>query len=81
MNDYNYPFAYGDKNKYFMFHRKYIPIQEFETSTKNQYHYSIKKGDESKDDKITDDNEGIIEYGNDYIKCKIIDDRDSIKSY
>ena len=32
-NDINYSFAYGEKNIYFMLHQKYIPIQEYETST------------------------------------------------
>ena len=31
--DVKYPFAYGEKNIYFMVHRKYITIEEFTTST------------------------------------------------
>ena len=36
---------------------------------KNQYQYLYKKDDEIKGDNIRDENEGIIEYGNDTIKC------------
>ena len=43
-NDFNYTFAYGKENIYFMLHRKYIPIQEYENSTmKNEYDYLYKK--------------------------------------
>ena len=51
-----------------MAHQKYIPIQEYENSTmKNEYHYLYKK-----DGEIKDKDEGIAEYGNDFINCKII---------
>ena len=39
---------------------------------KNEYQYLYKKGEELKADNITVANEGIIEYGNDFINCKII---------
>ena len=39
---------------------------------KNQCQYLYKKDDEIKGGNITDENKGIIEYGNDYINCKII---------
>ena len=56
-----------------MLHQKYIPIQEYENSTvKNEYQYLFKKDEELKGDNITVENEGIFEYGNDFIKCKII---------
>ena len=72
-NDVKYPFAYGKENIYFMAHQKYIPIQEYENSImKNEYQYLYKKDCELKGDKITDENEGIVEYGNDFINCKII---------
>ena len=35
-NDNNYPFAYGEKKIYFMLLWKYIPIQEYSTSTKKR---------------------------------------------
>ena len=45
-----------------MLHQKYLPIQEYRSSTeKDEYEYLYKK----------DGNEGIVEYGNDFIKCKI----------
>ena len=72
-NDIKYTYAYGKENIYFMSHQKYIPIQEYENSTmKNEYQYLYKKDEELKDDNITDENEGIIEYGNDFINCKIV---------
>ena len=37
-----------------------------------EYQYLYKKDDELKGVKITDENEGIVEYGNDFIHCKII---------
>ena len=47
-----------------MCHQKYIPIQEYKNS--------IEKDDELKGDNITDEKEGIVEYGNDFLYCKII---------
>ena len=39
-NDIKFPFARGNEETYFMLHRKYIPIQEYENSTvKNEYLY------------------------------------------
>ena len=50
-----------------MSHQKYIPIQVYETSTlKNEYEYLYKKDAELNGENITDDNEGILEYGNDF---------------
>ena len=72
-NDVKYPFAHSKENIYFMLHQKYIPIQEYENSImKNEYKYLYKKDDELKGDNITDENEGIVEYGNNFINCKII---------
>ena len=63
-NDVKFPFAYGKENIYFMLEQKYIPIQEYENSTmKNEYQYLYKKDEELK---------GVVEYGNDFINCKII---------
>ena len=43
-NDVKFPYAYGENNIYFMLQRKYIPVQEYETSTlKNEYEYLNKK--------------------------------------
>ena len=36
-----------------------------------------KRNDELKSDNITDENEGIVEYGNDFIISKVIHDGDS----
>ena len=33
-DDIKFPFAYGEGTIHFMFHQKYIPIQEYENSTK-----------------------------------------------
>ena len=67
-NDVKFPFAHGKENIHFMLHQKYIPLQEYENSTvKNEYQYLYKKGDN-----ITVENEGLVEYGNDFLNCKII---------
>ena len=72
-NDVKYPFAHSKENIYFMLYQKYIPLQEYENSTvKNEYQYLYKKDGELKGDNISVENEGVVEYGNDFIKCKII---------
>ena len=72
-NDVKYTYAYGKENIYFMLEQKFFPIQEYEiSSVKNEYEYLYKKDDELKGDNITDENEVIVEYGNDFINCKII---------
>ena len=77
-NDIKYPFAYSEENIYFMLHQKCIPLQEYKTSAeKNDCHYLYRKNDELKGDNLTDENERIIEYGNDFIICKVFHDRDS----
>ena len=40
-----------------------------------------KKDDDLKGENTTNENEGILEYGNDYIDCKIIHDRVSTQTY
>ena len=72
-SDVKYPFAHGKENIYFMLHQKYIPLQEYENSTmKNEYQYLYKKNEELRGDNISVENEGIVEYGNDFYKCKSI---------
>ena len=74
-NDIKYPYAYGEENIYSMsmLDQKYIPLQEYEISTvKNEYQYLNKKDDVIKGDNITVENEGIIEYGNDFLNCENI---------
>ena len=72
-NDNNFPFAYGEENIHFMLHQKYIPLQEYENSTvKNEYQYLYKKDDVLKGYNITVENKGIVEYGTDFLNCKII---------
>ena len=67
-HDVKYPIARGKENIYFMLDRKYIPIQEYENSTvKNEYDYLYKK-----DEDLKGDNEGFVEYCNDFLNCKII---------
>ena len=69
-NDVKYSFAYGRENIYFMLEQKYNPIQKYPNSTmKNEYQYLYKKDDELKGDNM---NEGDVEYGSDFINCKII---------
>ena len=59
-NDIKDSFARGKENIYFMLDRKYIPIQDYENSTvKNEYDYLYI-------------NEDFVEYGNDFLNCKII---------
>ena len=51
-----------------MLDRKYIPILEYENSTvKNEYDYLY-----NKDEELKNNNEDIVEYGNDFLHCKII---------
>ena len=72
-NAVKFPFAHGKENIHFMLYQKYIPFQEYENSTaKNEYQYLYKKDDELKVDNITVENEGIVEYGNDFLNCKSI---------
>ena len=72
-NDVKFSYARGKENIYFMLHQKYIPLQEYENSTvKNEYQYLYKKDEELKGDNITEANECDVEYGNDFINCKII---------
>ena len=76
-NDVKFPFAHGEENIYLMLHQKYIPIQEYENLTvKNEYQYLYKKDGELKGDKITVENESVVEYGNDFLNCKIIHEQD-----
>ena len=56
-----------------MLHRKYIPVQEYmNSSVENVYDYLYKNDMELKGDNITVENEGVVEYGNDFLNCKII---------
>ena len=72
-NDVKFPFALGKENIYFMLDQIYIPIQEYENWTmKNEYQYLYKKDEELKGYNITVENEGIVEYGIDFINCKIV---------
>ena len=69
-NDVKFPFAHGKENIYFMLHEKHIPLQEYEKSTvKNEYQFFYKKDDVIKGDNITVENEGNVEYGNDFLNC------------
>ena len=67
------PYAYGEENLLYLLRQKHISIQEHETSTEeNEYEYLYEKDDEMKGHYITDENEGFVEYGNDFINCKIV---------
>ena len=66
-NDVKFAFAHGKENIYFMFHQKYILLQEYDKLTvKNEYQYLYKKDEELKSGNIT------VEYGNDFSNCKNI---------
>ena len=66
-NDAKIPFGHGKENIYFMLHQKNIPLQEYENSTvKNEYQYLYIKDYELKGDNISVENEGIVEYGNNF---------------
>ena len=70
-NDSKYPFALSKENIYYMAHQKYIASEEFENSKmfdKNQYLY--KKDSELKSYNDIEDEEDIVEYGNDFLFCK-----------
>ena len=72
-NDVKYSFSHGKENIYFMLHQKYIPVQEYmNSSVENVYDYLYKKDTELKGENIIVENEVIVEYGNDFINCKII---------
>ena len=65
-----YPFALGNENIYYMAHRKYITIEEFNNSNMfDEYQYLYKKDTELKE--CEDDS--MMEYGNDFLNCQIID--------
>ena len=75
-NDINFPIAHGKENIYFMLYQKYFPPQEYEDSTKkSEFEVLYKMDDELKGDNITVENEGNVEYGNDFINRKIIHSR------
>ena len=51
-----------------MLYQKYITIEEFENSNmRDEYQYLYKKHSELKDDNV--------EYGNDFLNCKIFDSK------
>ena len=50
-----------------MLYQKYFTIEEFEDNEmRDEYQYLYLKNDELKGDNITVENEGIVEYGNDF---------------
>ena len=52
---------------------KNILLFKNETSTeKSEYEYLYKMDGVIKGNNFTDENEGIVEYGNDFLNCKII---------
>ena len=75
-NDVKYPFALSKENIYYMAHQKYITIEEFENSKMfDEYQYLYKKDSELKGYNDIEDDEDIVEYGNDFLNCKIIDSK------
>ena len=41
----------------------------------DEYQYLYIKNEKLKGDKITVENEGVVEYGNDFLNCKIVDSK------
>ena len=73
-NDVRYPFALSNENIFYMLYQKYITIEECDNSKMaDEYQYFYKKDSELKSDNITVENDGIAEYGYDFLNCKIID--------
>ena len=69
-NDVKYPFALGKKDIYYMLYQKNITIEEFENEEmKDEYQYLYEKDGEIKGY----EDENMVEYGNDFLNCKIID--------
>ena len=67
--DMKYPFALSKEKIYYMLYQKYITIKELESSKmEDEYQYLYKKDSELKGDNITVENDGIVEYGNDFYK-------------
>ena len=65
-----------------MLHQKYFPTQGHDVSLeKSEYHYLYEKDDETKGHIVKDENEGTFEWGNDFINCKNILNRDSKDMY
>ena len=72
-NDIKYPFALSKKYIYYIAHQKYITIEEFENSKMfDEYQYLYKKDSELKGYNDKEDDENIVEYGNDFLNCKSI---------
>ena len=72
-NDIKYRFAPNKENIYYMAHQKYITIEEFENSKAfDEYPCLYKKDSELKRYNDIEDDEDIVEYGNDFLNCKII---------
>ena len=72
--DVKYPFALSNENIFYMLYQKYINIEECDNSKMvDEYQYLYKKDSELKSDNIAVENDGIVEYGNDFLNCKIID--------
>ena len=64
-NDVKYHFGLSDENIYYLLYQKNITIEEFDNSEmRDEYQYLYKKNSELKDDNV--------EYGNDFLNCKII---------
>ena len=61
-----------------MLHRQYTPIEEYKNSTLEvEYIKLYLQVEELKCDKLTVENEGIIEYSSKFTNCEYIRDRDS----
>ena len=75
-NDVKYLFALSKENIYYMAHQKDITIEEFENEEMfDQYQYLYKKDSELKGDNITVEDDGIVEYDNNFLNCKFIDSK------
>ena len=63
-----YPFALGKENIYYMIHHKDVTIEDIENNEmKDEYQYLYKR-----DSELKGDDDGEVEYGNDFLYYEII---------
>ena len=75
-NDVKYPFALSNENIYYMLYQKYITIEEFDNSKMfDEYQFLYIKDEELKGDKITVENEGVVEDGYNFLNCNFFDSK------
>ena len=69
----NYGMIYRLVSNGIEWYQKYVTIEEFEnTEVEDEYQYLYKKDSELRGGNITVENESVVEYGNEFLYCKII---------